>query len=253
MFFLLSKVLSFLFTPITWIISLILFGLITKKTNRKKFFLITAIAVTYLFSNRFLLCEVLRKWEIQPISYEKVVKADYAVVLGGFSEFDNSTDRLQLSPAGDRIWQALQLYKQKKVKKILITGGSGSLLRQEEFEADHVKSFLITLKIPADDIITESISRNTHENAKFTSEWLKKHDPDATCILITSAWHMRRAKGCFTREKVKIIPYSTDIQSRPRMYDIDILLNPTVGTMYTWEAFIKELIGFSTYWMIGYL
>lgn len=253
MFFLFSKVLSFLFTPITWVLLLILFGLIAKKANRKRFYLIAAIAIAYLFSNEFLLCEVLRKWEIKPLGYEKVEKADYAIVLGGFSEFKKAATRTQLTQSGDRIWQALQLYKQKKVKKILITGGSGNLLRQEEIEADHVKLFLITLQIPAEDIITESISRNTHENAKFTAEWLKKHDPEATCLLITSAWHMRRAMGCFNKEKVKFTPYATDVRSTPRMVDADILLNPTVGTMFTWEAFIKEIIGYATYWLVGYL
>lgn len=253
MFFLFSKVLSFLISPLTWILLLILCGLLTKLPNRKRFCLIFAMIVAYLFSNEFLLNEALRKWEVQPVSYEKMANADYAIVLGGFSNFNKEASRSQLSPSGDRIWQALQLYKQKKVKKIFITGGSGKLLRQEEIEADRIRDFLLTLKIPAADIVVESVSRNTHENALYTSEWLNKHDPEATCILVTSAWHMKRALGCFKKEGVKVIPYVTDVRSKERRYDIDVLLNPTAASMFSWEALIKEIVGYGTYWVAKYI
>lgn len=253
MFFLFSKILSFLISPLTWILGLILWGLITKLPNRKRFCLILAMIVAYLFSNEFLLNEALRKWEVQPVSFEKTENADYVVVLGGFSNFNKTAARSQLSPSGDRIWQALQLYKQKKVKKILITGGSGKLLRQEEIEADKIRDFLITLKVPSTDIVVESVSRNTHENAQFTGEWLKKHDPEASCILITSAWHMKRAIGCFKKEGVQVKPYATDVRSKERRYDVDILLNPTAASMFSWEALIKEIVGYGTYWVTGYV
>jgi uncharacterized SAM-binding protein YcdF (DUF218 family) len=253
MFFLLSKVLSFLFSPLIWVLGLVLWGLLTKLPNRKRFCLILALIVAYIFSNEFLLNEALRKWETPPVSYEKVEKADYAIVLGGFSDFNKAASRSQLTPSGDRIWQALQLYKQKKVNKLLITGGSGKLLRDEELEADKIREFLLTLQIPSKDIVIESVSRNTHENAQFTAEWLKKHDPKATCILVTSAWHMKRALGCFKKERIDVTPYAADVRSKPRMYNADVLLNPTIRTMFSWEALIKELIGYGTYKIAGYL
>jgi uncharacterized SAM-binding protein YcdF (DUF218 family) len=253
MFFLLSKILSFILSPIIWILALLFLSLFSKKPNKKKWFLISAIALFLLFSNHFLQNEMFRKWEIRPVRVETIKKCDYAIVLGGFSSFDSTISRLQLTMSGDRLWQAVQLYKLKKVKKIFITGGSGRLLHQDETEADKVVSALINLGIPANDIISESISRNTHENAKNTSEWLKKHDPDATYILVTSAFHMRRAIGCFKKCSINAIPFPADEKSDRRKYDPDILLRPDPASLLNWDALMKEIVGYWIYDLIGYI
>jgi uncharacterized SAM-binding protein YcdF (DUF218 family) len=253
MFFLLSKVLSFILSPIIWIFVLLFLSLFSKKPNKKKWFLVSAIILFYFFSNHFIQNEIFRKWEIRPVKAETVKKCDYAIVLGGFSSFDTTVSRMQLTTSGDRIWQAVQLYNLKKVKKIFITGGSGQLLHQDKTEADKVKPALINLGIPESDIIIEAISRNTHENAKNTSEWLKKHDPNATCILVTSAFHMRRAIGCFNKFNINVIPYSSDEKTDSRKFDPDVLLKPNPPSLVLWDALIKEVVGYWIYNIVGYI
>jgi uncharacterized SAM-binding protein YcdF (DUF218 family) len=252
MFFLFSKILTFLLSPLTWILTLIIFAIFSKKPNRKRNFIIFAGIMFLLFSNGFLLNEALRKWEITPITLHKNDKFDYAIVLGGFSNFESTNSRMQLNGAGDRIWQTLQLYKQKKVNKIFITGGSGKLLHLDVTEADKVKAFLITLQIPEKDIIVDALSRNTHENAENSMVWIKKHHPGAKCILITSATHMRRASKCFKKYDPSIVCYPVNLLSEPRKYDFDLLIIPNSQSLCEWDLFLKEMVGYYIYKFVGY-
>jgi len=96
-------------------------------------------------------------------------------------------------------------------------------------------------------------SRNTHENAVNTATWLKNHHPGARCLLITSACHMRRALGCFKKERVNITPYITNKISGPRKFDFDILLLPQGSALYNWEPLIKEMVGYLVYKLVGYI
>jgi uncharacterized SAM-binding protein YcdF (DUF218 family) len=252
MFFFLSKILSFLLSPLIWIFVLLLFVLFAKKPNRKRNFSIIAFILLFLFSNGFLLNEVLLKWEPRPVKLNKTEKFDYGIVLGGFSNYDTSLARMQLTGAGDRIWQTLRLYKENKISKIFISGGSGKLLGQDITEADKVKTFLLAMKIPEKDIIIEMLSRNTYENAKNTTDWIKKHDPEATCLLITSASHMRRAAACFKKLIPGIKVYPANFNSEPRKYDLDILIKPNAQSLFEWDLLIKEMVGFYIYKVVGY-
>ncbi len=253
MFFLISKLLIVFFSPFFWIFVLFLIAFISKKPNRKRNFSIFGFLILFLFSNAFLLNEVVRLWEIPPTKIQKIRKYDYAIVLGGFSKYDTVYHKLKLTPAGDRIWQTLQLYGQQKVSKIFISGGSGRLLHQELTEADKVKDCLILMNIPEKSILIDATSRNTHENAVNTAAWLAKHDPKATCLLVTSAIHMRRAIGCFKKAGIKVMPYSADWITEPRTFEFDQIIIPQPGVLLLWDVTIKEITGYITYYLFGYL
>ena len=66
-------------------------------------------------------------------------------------------------------------------------------------EGKYAEQFLLNLGIPAADILIESESNNTRENAVFTQKLLTQKMPAAKCLLITSAFHMRRSIGCFNK------------------------------------------------------
>lgn len=253
MFFLFSKLLSIFLSPFTWILILIIFSVFIKKANKKRNFLIFAIVLLIVFSNQFILNTVYKHWETPPVSLDKIKTHDYAIVLGGFSSYDTTYKKLKLTEAGDRIWQTMQLYYQKKARKIFISGGSGKLLRQDLTEADKVKQVLILMHIPEKDIIIDPVSRNTHENALNTAGWLKKHDPKATCILITSASHMPRALKCFQKQGLSVFPYSSNWNYDVNNLSLDVLLIPSVDVLKGWDVLLKELSGYIIYKVIGYI
>lgn len=254
MFFILSKVLLFLISPIVWIIGLLLFSLFTKKRRWKKRAFVISLAMLLFFSNSFILDEFMRMWEINASRYETLNKTyDYGIILGGMITYDGDYERLGFQRSVDRIMQAIELYKLKKIKKIFICGGSGSIVNYEFKEGEILKNYLVTIGIPEEDILMESKSRNTRENAIYAAEVLQNQGEDASYLLITSAYHMRRSIGCFNKVGIYADPYATDRYSGQRKYIIDHLFVPNVEAIVTWNLLIHEVVGYVVYYAVGYI
>ena len=168
MFFILSKILYFIITPIFWVVVLIFLSLFFKKSNLKKRFGIFALLLLLLFSNNFIFTKVSDLWEIQPIKAETVKgKFEYGVVLGGMASVNPKTGVIKYSPSIDRLLKGIELYKNGTIKKVLITGGSGLVISKGQKEALELKSTCIMLGVRWEDLILEADSKNTHENALF--------------------------------------------------------------------------------------
>lgn len=214
-----------------------------------------AITLFLFFSNTFIFNEFCRLWEIHGTPIAQVKNYEIGIVLGGMAEYNNDIDALSIRRGGDRIWQAITLYKKGKIKKILISGDSGYITDRGLHEADQFKTVLVDWGIPANDIIVETISRNTHENAAETKKVLVKSYPHVEkCLLITSGTHMRRAKACFEKENISCDVYSTDLHTSPeRIFFWDQLLVPNVDTFSDWTKLIKEWFGYVTYDVMGYI
>ena len=245
MFFILSKILLFLIKPTFWILLLIISSLIFKK--KRKTLIIISVCFYWFFGNGYIVDTAYRCWEENPISVSEVKKKyDYGVVLGGFSGYHESDKKIELNEYGDRLFYALQLYKLGKIEKIIISGGNGQLINEGYKEANWSKDFLLTCDIPEEDIITESKSRNTWENAKFTSELLKNKG-EINILLITSSWHMKRASYCFTNNYMKVDPFSTDYTLKNITLDLEYILLPNSASYQRWEILIKEWVGYCVY------
>ncbi len=252
MFFIFSKLLAFIITPLVWIITLLFFSVFTKNEKRRKNYIHWALGLTLFFSNAFIFDECMRQWEIPATRYENLKIYDAGIVLGGMVIYDQNLDRLQFLRGSDRLFQALELYKRGTIKKIIFTGGSGSILHPDEKEGNYVKRYLLTLGVPEQNFLIENESRNTHENATFTKQLIDKENIKGNYLLITSAFHMRRSLACFNKAGIIAAPYSTDRYSGPRKFEFDHLFIPNLSAMEDWNNFLKEIIGFVTYKIMGY-
>lgn len=254
MFFIFSKILAFVITPIVWIITLLLFSLFSKNEKKKKKALIVSVALLLFFSNNFIFDEIIRAWEVDAVSIESLDSTyEVGVVLGGLIKYDPQLDRLQFERGNDRLMQAIELYKKGIIKKILFTGGSGSILIPEAKEALFAQRFLLAIDIPQEDIIIETESRNTRENALFTKKILHKKYPGTKILLFTSAFHMRRATGCFSKVGITSTPYSTDRLAGPRKFTFDHLFIPGTDAFTGWNTLIHEVTGYVVYKISGYI
>jgi len=253
MFFYLSKLLMFLITPVVWIVVCLFISLLSKKRARKKTYLIAALLILLFFSNGFILDEFMRKWEMPATKYEDLKKYDYGIILSGMITYDSYYDRLDFKQSADRLFQAVELYKKKYIKKIFITGGSGSILKPDFQESRYLKDYLIIIGIPEKDILIEVNSRNTRENAVETAKILLPENKNADYLLITSAFHMRRALKCYDKVGIHADPYCTNRYSGPRKFVFDHLFIPDSGTLMTWTLLIHEIAGYVTYAVFGYL
>lgn len=255
MFFVLSKIAYFFISPFTWLLvglGLFIFG---RSKKWRKIGKISSIVIVLFFSNTFILKEFIRLWEVPAVKSSTIDHHEVAIVLGGMFEYDNSTERLSVRRGADRIWQALDLYHANKVDKILISGDNGFVFSRNLHESKQLKELLVQWNIPKEDLIIETTSRNTYENARDTKKILAQSYPHLTSfILITSATHMRRAKACFDKQKVSCTVFSTDqYTGGERNYHWDEFIIPNVFNFHIWFELLKEWVGYISYFFMGYL
>jgi len=255
MFFAISKILYFLIQPLNWVVGLLLFSLLSKKTKRKKRCLQLGLFLILFFSNHFIYNLVIRAWEPDPVAIESLEVYDIGILAGGYSNFFKlyPENLHPFSKRANRLTQTLELYKAGKIKKILLTGGSGYLFGTEPSEANEAALFLERIGVPKADILIEPNSRNTFENAKNTKAVLGDSIQNQRLLLITSAFHMRRTKACFKKTGINCDTYCVDyIGERIRFAPESILFPDRQGFLH-WEILIKEWFGCIAYWLRDYI
>lgn len=255
MFFILSKIAYFFISPFTWLLATAGIWFFSKKSKWIKRGKWATIVILLFFSNTFIFKEFIRLWEIPAISADKIEHHDVGIVLGGMFEYDNDTERLTIRRGGDRIWQAINLYKKGKIDKLLISGDHGYVSYRGLNESKQLKELLVSWGMPFDDIIIETKSQNTYQNAKETAKLLDESYPQFNSfLLITSASHMRRAKGCFENQGLQVKPFSTDpFVGESRSYYWDEFIIPNGFNFGFWFVLIKEVVGYIAYDVTGYI
>lgn len=241
MFFILSKTLLFLLRPFFWFCTLLLLVFITKNKKRKKQFFISAVCVLLIFSNVFIVSEILNLYEPSYPAGNK--NYDVGIVLGGFSSLNTRNNEIKFGGASDRLFQAISLYKKGRIGKILLSSGSANLIDTKVKEADLATAYLKLIGIPDSAIIVENQSRNTLENAKFSLKKIEAQKPGASVLVITSAWHIPRARLIFDKNSKKQIDYyPTDFRGETEYEPTDYLL-PNSSAFDSWNMLLKEWVG----------
>lgn len=161
-----------------------------------------------------------------------------------------------LGDQADRLGQALFLYKTGRVQKILISGGSSDLLfmgHEAREEGQEAMRFLQLAGVPTRDLLWETRSRNTRENALFSARVLRRQYNTDRCVVVTSAFHMRRALACFRRAGLRPTPFAGAYLQQPGHLVIADLLVPHEQTFADAMHLIKECVGYVTYAVMGYV
>lgn len=248
MFFILSKVLFFLIQPLVWAVVLLVLSMHSKVEKRRKRYRISALAVLLFFSNQFIFNEVSRVWENQTPAFQSSEQYDVAIVLGGISNYDKHHFQSAFYGNSERLINVLPLYFNGQVKKILFAGGSGRLDKQN-VEAVHIEKYLLSLGVKQEDILLDTQSRNTYENAKFALQLIKKTD---LLLLSTSATHMPRSLACFKKLGAYPTPFVVDYVSyEDNRFNLDKLLVPNPRVIHYWYWLLHEWTGILSYKLKG--
>ena len=136
------------------------------------------------------------------------------IVLGGGFEGGVNLARggYELNASGDRFVEAAILARRYSDARVVVTGGTGTLVLAGEGDGDTAPRLLTALGVAPERLTMESRSRDTYENALFTRE-LVRPQPGETWLLVTSAFHMPRAVGLFRRAGFEIVPWPVDYQT----------------------------------------
>lgn len=251
MFFALSKILSFLVMPISWIFLAFLVSFFWKRQSKK--LRIMGIVMLFLFSNPLIIEIVNNSWEPAILLDEEIPEAKVGVVLGGFSSYDTSAQRITFRFGSDRFNQGIWLLQTKKIDQLVLSGGSGLLLLPELRESVYASKYAHEIGIPMRKVLIESESRNTRENAIETKKLLETEGlSKEPILLITSGYHMPRAMACFEKQGLNVIPYCAE--SYRSEFDIGLasfIPNPMI--LAHWNVLMHEWLGYASYWAMGYV
>ncbi|MGG5210694.1 YdcF family protein [Chryseobacterium sp. MIQD13] len=130
-------------------------------------------------------------------------KADLAVVLGNkINEDGTPSPRLKA-----RLNEALELYRNKQVKEILVSGGLG---KEGYWEGKEMKKYLIENKIPSEKIITDNYGDTTEKTVINTiriADSLKYK----SVISVSQYYHQTRIKKLFKKHHFNNVTSSSPI------------------------------------------
>lgn len=254
MFFLISKLLHLFILPLTWILVLLTWSLISRNSRVKKRLVVTSFLLLMLFSNPFVLNTTLKSVEYPIGNFNTLTPSKLGVILTGFTQRIESKDgRVFMGKGSDRATHMVYLYNRKIVSKILVSGGSGALNSSHEItESQKVKNILVEMGVRKNDILIEQKSRNTYENAKYSAQIINEYYPNVKPILITSSSHMKRSVACFKKQGIEVQAFAGDYNSK-RIEKIELTdFIPSAHCLSLWSSIFHEWVGIVSYKLLGY-
>ena len=133
--------------------------------------------------------------------------------------------------------------------KIVVSGGTGTLVLDGEGDADTAPKLFEALGIPASRLILETESRNTHENVENIRK-LVTPGQDETWLLVTSAFHMPRSMGLFRKAAFPVLPWPVDYRTSGKE-GIGVMRDNPADSLQTTTMAIREWIGLIAYKFTG--
>ncbi len=244
--FWIGKAIGILLHPLLWITAILAIAIFTKNIKRKSVLSIISLICLLVFSNLWIIANLMAPFHDPPKPMKEDEHYETGILLGGITSYDRTSKEGYFNISSDRFIQTALLYKKGHIKNILVSGGQNGVFKEDDFsEAGFIKKHLIDLGIPSENIFIEETSRNTIENAKFCKAILKENNLDkGKIVLITSAFHMQRAKSIFEQEgyAVRTYPCAFSLLPGTTRFKLHYLI-PTTKAMDWWQTFLKELIG----------
>ena len=255
MFFELSKFLNFfLISPISWIFLLLISFCLCKKKTLEKDIPGQQYRHIYNFHQQGIggLCKVSNCKTIA-VAPEKRYKL--AIVMGGFASMNRETGQMRYEQdRADRLWEAVRLWRNGTIEKILITGDGTSIVQPDGTSTEKLfLQYMEEMGIPQKVFILEKQALNTRQNALFTAEILKKENiKGEECLLITSATHMKRSLACFKKTGIHPDYFPVNTYDTPKIINHRTFY-PQWEAAIEWQELMNEWIGDRVYQIMGYI
>ena len=216
----LNKIVGFVVSPIGGAIAGLVCVLVLSRLGRKRVVRwICGLTVAWLW---LWMMPVMTRVVGEPLEREFLVggrvpavesfpEADAIVLLGGGMGVEtNLSNYAEMSAGADRVWQAARLWKAGKAPKIIATGDGA-----RESTLGLLKDFGV------DEKCVEFLdARNTEEEAKGVALKVKVRgegdvERGTKILLVTSAWHMKRARMMFEKyaKSVEVVCAPADFEN----------------------------------------
>jgi uncharacterized SAM-binding protein YcdF (DUF218 family) len=174
----------------------------------------------------------------------RLSRVETIVMLAGGEQLSISqrSGRPEYSEAGERVVVTAQLQRRFPGAQLVLVGGVK--LPGGRFDVDYARETLLALGVPETKMTLISSTRDTYENARAVAQL--RRDP-ATMLLVTSAFHMRRAMLCFAHFDMQPLPYPVD----SRVPKVRLSTPNIVGNFKRFDDAMHEWIGLIFYRVTG--
>ena len=243
----LHKILPLIASPLFICSVLVMVGA-AFKSRRLIFFGVTALLLCSLplFSNR--LVYLLEK-DYRLLDISTVQEADAIVVLSGMVRTLDGQSGLtyEWTEAADRIFAGIKLKQANKAPYLVLTGGKLPWSLGQP-EGEFLREIAVLNGVSEKQILITENVENTDQEAKAAIKLLDNKEPNI--ILVTSAFHMPRAKKVFEAAGLKVMPFAVDFRvGKDKLTPIDFI--PSADALRDTSFFVRELIG-RAYYLIKY-
>lgn len=255
MFHLASKMLDLFFQPLNGLLIILIAALLLRYTHWKRL----RRSLTFIAILGFFLCGftqlpdyLLAKLEstVPPLTLEELEKPTGIIILGGaITEHKQARPNwYHINDGAERIIDGLMLAKHFPSAYLLFTGGNASISGKGGNESAAFKRFIQQSNPLESAIYFENRAKNTWQNAKFSMQQLGQA-ASGKWLLVTSANHMPRALGSFTKAGFDVIGWPTDYRA-DRLH-FPWLVTSSARQFSKLNLLIHELIGIAAYKISG--
>ncbi len=177
-------------------------------------------------------------------------RIDGIIVLGGAEDTaPGIRELMSLNDAGERMTEAIALARRYPQAKLIWSGGSGTVIAERISAAERATALFEALGITRDRIVLEDRSRTTHENARFTRDVVKPM-AGQRWLLVTSAWHMPRAIGCFRQAGFNVTAWPVDYRTAVAVDWLRVFSGIPDG-LRRFDTISREYFGLAAYRLTG--
>ena len=211
--YILNKLVWIFLNPVSVTLLVAVLGLVALRRRPRVGYVLVcgALCLLWFCSTMTCMCALGIPLERPYVAAQKVESlpcADAIVLLGGGIGKNETMEYPDMYEGADRVWHAARLWKAGKAPVIVASGVN---------DLAAAVPLLVDLGVPRDAIVVDNESRNTYENSRFAERLLLgmpgPERPKAerkSILLVTSAWHMPRARGNFAKTSLAVVPAPCD-------------------------------------------
>lgn len=241
----LHKLLPLIASPVGLIIGLMLLALVLRRQWPVYWALFILLVCSFPLTSRFIWVGLESEYQYQAPT--TVPKADAVLVLSGMlGGFETKDGYVTEWGDPDRFFVGLQLVKMGKADRLIFTRGKLPWSKSPP-EGELLKQKALEMGILPEQILLTSIVSNTAEESSAVKDLMAERQLNKI-ILVTSSFHLPRAKLLFDQLGVETYPYPTDFKATSR--DITWLhFIPSAEALRNTSSGIREYLGRIYYWL----
>jgi len=241
--YILNKVVWFFLNPVVVPVVGALVGALLLKKFAKwgRILLFASLALLWFESTLSCVCLLglpLERSYLATQSVDALPNADAIVLLGGGIGKNDQMVYPEMYDGADRVWHAARLWKAGKSPVVLVSGCN---------DLESTVPLLLDLGVRREAIVVDNESRNTYENSRFTERMLNESgSAHHKILLVTSAWHMPRASGNFSKTSLEVVPAACDFNTYNAFHGAKYFwdwIAPSADSMMRTNFLFKEWLG----------